>query len=171
MNTQTTITRRPVQSIYQRHLQRERSMTQTFPPDFVHGGARLDELYDTWGDWAEKALFVRKVKDEKGRVVSTSVAYFDDWFLTLEHSRSAEVDMEAWLAEVSEDRVTIVELVENETVNGPHHIQIALSQTSLQQQEYEVLHVTREEGLSFWEGVETDLLSLVCLCARLGRVA
>ncbi len=169
----TAIHRRPMAEILERQKAREMAQVHTFPPDFVHGDARLDELYDVFGNWAEDVIFVRSEYDEAGHWVACSVARFDDWFLTIAHARGEDTDLGSWLAEQKGAKTSVISLVDTDTeeVEQAHRIPIHCSRAQLLQLEYERLHVTREVSIDMWDTAQTDLLSLVCLCARLGQVA
>lgn len=169
----TVIHRRPVAEILERQKAREMSQVHTFPPDFVHGDARLDELYDVFGNWAEDVIFVRSEYDDAGNRVACSVARFDDWFLTIAHARSEDTDLGSWLVEQKGTKTSMVTLddCEGDEVEQAHRIPIHCTRAQLLGLEYKHLHVTREVSIDMWDTAQTDLLSLVCLCARLGQVA
>jgi len=158
---------RPVDEILRRHHARLREVDRMLPPDFVHGDARLDEVYDVFGEvWVEQAVFLERF-DENTFVV----AWFDDWFLTVRRVTGAAP--EAWIAQHLPHRRSIVELVLGDRPEVPAragHVVIATPRWRLLEFERDVLAVTRESfGASPATDAQNDLLSLVCLCARLGR--
>lgn len=170
---------RSISAILER-IESRRGEVQEFPPDFVHGSARLEELYEVWGEeWVEQAAFVRCTRDESGRMLEASVARFDDYFLCIEHSGPV-ADAHAWLESKLGERGTIIELVADDLGEGPveeaeHEIVIQCQRSRLTQLEVALLDVTRDFGVATSaepaarrRTAQTDLLSLVCLTARLG---
>lgn len=141
-----------------------------FPPDFLHGNAELDELYGSFQEWAERFVFVRPVVID-GICVAMSVARFDDWFLTVEHRVGADVDD----LESHFEGTTVVELALDGTVrpDRDHWIVVACDRARFEELEQGELDVTRDlemNATAWWQTAQTDLLSLVCLTARLGRL-
>lgn len=157
-----------------------------FPPDFIHGDATLDELYDAFGEaWAERVAFVQYHVEPGGELCGVSVAGFDDWFLAVEHTTVAE-GADDWLADRLVNRDLVVELITHGTrVEGTSRgwIEVRCSIERLLELEQRVLHVHREcptgrgqkeqggrdeQGDGWITHAETNMLSLVTLCARLG---
>lgn len=144
--------------------------SHVFPPDFLHGNAELDELYGSFQEWAERFVFVRPVVVE-GVTVAMSIARFDDWFLTVEHRVGSDLDE----VEGQWDEVTVIELALDGTTRSDrdHWIVVACDRTRFEELEQGELDVTRDLEMSetaWWQTAQTDLLSLVCLTARLGRL-
>ncbi len=146
-----------------------------FPPDFVHGNAELDELYGSFDGWAERLTFVRPVF-VGGRCVAVSVARFDDWFLTIEHRRLDELQAIEWIRRMNADQHgVVIELALDGALGqiADEWVVVECNRQKLEVMECDELDVTREAGLneeSWWQTAQTDLLSLVCLTARLGRL-
>lgn len=147
-----------------------------FPPDFLHGEATLDELYDAFGErWAERVAFVQHHVMPGGTLRGASVARFNDWFLAISHATVEDVGgtlaLHGWVEEQLLGREVVVELslhpmaVEGRSKGG--WIDIACAPDRLLELEQQVLHVHRE-GSDWITYAETNLLSLVTLCARLG---
>lgn len=141
-----------------------------FPPDFLHGNAELDELYGSFDAWAERLVFVRPVVVD-GFCVALSVARFDDWFLTVEHHVGVEVD--AWMSGLED--VTVIELAVEGSIgeDREHWVVLGCDRLRLEEMEQTELDVTRDVAAiesSWWQTAQTDLLSTVCLTARLGRL-
>ncbi|MBA2662960.1 MAG: hypothetical protein H0U74_11735 [Bradymonadaceae bacterium] len=153
---------------------------------------RIEEIYASLGaSWVEQALFVEPIRDAHGQLLAISVAYFNDYFLTIEQAVASEVDdLEAWLVERALDRGTSVELVlgddygdrEELPVVSPSRatgiIPIYCSGERLREMESALLQVTRDADCgnrgAFEDDKEavlqdsrTNLLSLVTLSARL----
>ena len=191
-STPSLIRRRPqrdLDAIYQRHEQRQRGRQDSFAPDFMHGTFMLSELYESAaGAWVESAAFVECLLDERGELLGYTVATFQDYFLTIEHGLVGEVaQLNVWLAQRTRDRRVLVELQVVEAGCAPepgagqlgarsHHVPIRCSQERLALLEREHLHVTRDideqprslmtpEALA--RQAQTDVLSLIGLCARL----
>ena len=97
---------RNIEAILARRLARLRERREVFPPDFQHGCARLGEVYDVLGArWAEQAVFVEPIVDASGELVALTVAYFEDYFMTVEQAVLGEVEnLEVWLAERLNER-------------------------------------------------------------------
>lgn len=162
-----------IDTILERHEQRQRS-TDIFPPDFVHGSVKLQELYERFGDWAENVTFLRATFAD-GILIGASVAYFDDWFLTIEHAESGTADVSAWIEAQTTARTSVVEFCPSGRsfrFDDDHWIVIASDEAMFRALEREILDVTRDaeaRRLEHRQSAQVDLLSLVCLCARLGK--
>lgn len=163
-----------IDTILERRALRIQRGVQIFPPDFIHGCATLDELHERFGAWAEEAVFVRSLYKD-GALVAISVARFDDWFLTIEHVSRGEVPcLDAWLRSKTADCATVIELAptgRSVEFDQAHWVVMDCDAERLRQLEKQVLKVTRdiETSAEDWQQTaQTDLLSLVCLCARLG---
>jgi len=146
-----------------------------FPPDFLHGNAELDELYGSFEAWAERLVFVRPVF-VSGRCVAASVAYFDDWFLGIEHRFATAEEAVLWAQRLASQRGGIViELALEQSLQDdrPEWVVVRCDRNQLGAMETAELDVTRDAALSeemWWQTAQTDLLSAVCLTARLGRL-
>lgn len=163
-----------IDTILERRARRIQRGTQVLPPDFVHGDATLEELHRRFGNWAEEAAFVRSVYKD-GVLVALSVARFDDWFLTIEHVSRGEVDdLESWLEAHTRHAASVIELAttgRSVRFDQDHWVVMRCDAERLRALEHATLKVTRdiEASAQDWqETAQTDLLSLVCLCARLG---
>ena len=126
--------------------------TQTIlPPDFLHGASVLEDLYGAFGEtWVENAVFVVRTAGV------VQYGYFDGYFF---HSGVAlsERDIPA--------RRSRVELTHQPVAARPGLVQIQCSRGKFASLEREKLQVWRD---SSDQNPETDLLSFVCLCARIG---
>lgn len=164
--TNITVTR-DVDAAFERCTRRRSEQPAVFPPDFCHGHVPLEALHRLYGEsWAEGVAFVQHHDD--GRV---SVAYFDDWFFTIEHS-SNEDALPTWLAERLEGRHTVVELHFDlrlaPQTRSSRWIDLECTPEELHRLEQEHLALCRD-GARDWRTVaQTNLLSLVALCATFG---
>jgi len=151
------------------------SRGHVFPPDFVHGNAELDELYGSFDGWAERLTFVRPVF-VAGRCVAVSVARFDDWFLTIEHRRVDALAAIEWVRSINaEQNGVVIELALAGSLGqlADEWVVVECDRKKLEAMECDELDVTRDSALneeSWWQTAQTDLMSLVCLTARLGRL-
>ncbi len=170
---------RTIDSILDRSERRRSNRVAEFPPDFLHGEATLDELYDAFGEeWVESAAFVQYHATPTGTPVAISVATFTDWFLTVEHLAVDDHEsldagsLQRWLRSRLVDRSVVVELQTTPTepldfaasrwidVHCPVHRLIELERTFLR---------VHRDGCHDWVvSAQTNLLSLITLCARLG---
>jgi hypothetical protein len=168
---------RPINSILDRFERRRSNQRAEFPPDFLHGDATVSEIYETFGEeWVHNTVFVQHRCDERGRAVAVSVASFDDWFLTVEHRTIEEgetaASLKEWLRERIGTRRTVIELrtvaMDAIGIDSPRWIDLNCSNRRLRELERQVLGVVRD-GADDWGTVaQTDLLSVITLCARLG---
>lgn len=148
---------------------------RVFPPDFVHGNAELDELYGSFEGWADRLVFVRSMF-VGGQCVAASVAYFDDWFLTVEHRRCSADEAIAWVKSLSEQRAgVVIELGMDRSLrqDADEWIVVQCDRECLEATEVTELDVTRDSAMlqePWWQTAQIDLLSTVCLTARLGRL-
>ncbi len=176
MTTHTTLQLRNFDEILSRSGFDRPTNRSEFPPDFVHGDATLDEIYEAFGEeWVETAAFVQHHVDERGDVVGASVAYFDGWFLTVEHFGHEGVEarhVKEWLNARLENRRTVVELM-TQPCDVPSHsgarwIDLRCSIPRLVELERSFLSVAREGSTSWRTVAQTNLLSVITLSARLG---
>lgn len=170
---------RHIDTILDRFDRRQDQRVREFPPDFLHGDAQLDEVYHTLGkEWAETTAFVQHHCDANGRAFAVSVAYFNDWFLTVEHFSVEDGDslspasLHRWLRARIGGRRFVLELqtapAEPISFEGSRWIDIHCRPERLVELERTILHLTRD-GAQDWATVaQTNLLSFVTLCARLG---
>lgn len=176
--TQRLETLRPIDQILDRYHRRQNRLSE-FPPDFVHGDATLDELYEVFGeDWVENVAFVQHHQDQAGRMVAVSIAYFTDWFLTIEHASLDDgVDLEPrslqrWLQNRIGGRHTIIELrpepSETPSFDGSRWIDLCCPFPRLLELERTSLFLSREDDGDWMTTAQTNLLSTIVLCARLG---
>ena len=171
---------RPIDQILERWNRRRPSRLSEFPPDFVHGDAQLDELYETFGeDWVHSVAFVQHHQSAAGRVVAVSVAYFTDWFLTIEHASLEDgTDLEPrslrrWLQNRIGGRHTVIELRPEpadipSSFEGSRWIDLCCPLPRLLELERTALCVSREDVEDWMTAAQTNLLSTIALCARLG---
>ena len=170
---------RPIDQILDRYNRRRPHRLCEFPPDFTHGDATLDELYETFGEeWVENAAFVQHHTNQAGTVVAVSVAYFTDWFLTVEHASLADgADLEPrslqrWVQARIGSRHAVLELrAEPGTAPefaGSHWIDLHCPLERLLELEREQLSLAREDVEDWMTFAQTNLLSTIVLCARLG---
>lgn len=165
--------RRSIDDILARRDARGARRERVVPPDFIHGNATVDEVYATYGEeWVEQAAFVLFERNEDGDVISASIATFEGYFLTLEDAPGDE-DVSVWLAEQLASRRSIVAF----TFDGqPGSFSPPVPGVTIQARrerflglESSVLKVTRDRSsLTDWTARQTDLLSFIGLCARLG---
>ncbi len=185
---------RSIEAILARRSRRLRARVESFAPDFLHGEAQLDEIYEVLGaSWVEQAVFVEPLYNRAGKLLAVSVAYFNDYFLTIEQAVSGEVENVAeWLEERMRERKTRVELVVGKGIQDEMEacfetsfgvdatgiIPIFCSQGRLHEMEVGLLSVTRDGDMGNRENFEqeresvlqdsrTNLLSLITLAARL----
>lgn len=175
----TRLDTRVLDAILERQERRRSNRIAEFPPDHVHGDATLDEIYEAFGEqWVESAAFVQYHCTPDGRPVAVSVAMFADWFLTVEHlalddhETLAGDSLQRWLRSRLGDRRVVVELQtmpgESLSVEGARWIDVFCPVDRLIALEASILHVHRD-GLWDWAtSAQTNLLSLIALCARLG---
>ncbi len=170
------VPQRSIPHILRRQRARDLSTVQEFPPDFRHGGAQLDELYSNWGEWAERTCFVRAEFANDGSLIAASVASFDDWFLRVEHISGTTESVAAWIAQRTADSDIVIELALDDCTAGSDDdgwVVINCDRERLVSLEQEVTQVTRDaqpDSESWTQTAQTDLLSLVCLSARLCKV-
>ncbi len=187
-------TRRSIDAILARRSRRLQDRRESFAPDFLHGAAQLDEIYRALGyGWVEQAVFVERICNNVGEVLAVSVAYFNDYFLTIEQAVVGEVDdLDDWIEDRTVDRKTRVEFVLIE--DGAGRRNAAFSQASIEgmsgvipifcgakrlsDMESSLLSVTRDGNRGDRENIEydseavlqdsrTNLLSLITLFSRL----
>lgn len=178
------IDRRSIDQILARRQARAQRRKRVFPPDFLHGGARLEEIYPVFGErWVEHALFLEPFYDEQGELAAFSAAWFDGRFLVLEQAVADEVDdLEGHLARLKKGRRSIVQLRLDEasSVDQAGELVVNCSVGRLLELERDRLGVVRDKELCDRRAIysrrddvlqdsRTNLLSLICLCARLGR--
>lgn len=186
--------RRNIDAILARRSRRLQARRESFAPDFLHGAAQLEEIYRTLGvAWVEQAVFVEPICNSVGEVLAVSIAYFNDYFLTIEQAVVGEIDdLAEWIDERASDRKTRVELVlgddARERVSGSFSrassdsmtgvIPIFCSSRRLNEMESSLLSVTRDGNYGDRENFEydrdsvlqdsrTNLLSLITLFPRL----
>lgn len=174
---------RSIEQILARQQARMRRRKHVFPPDFLHGQARLDEIYTVFGEaWVEEALFVEKFFDDDGELVAYTAAWFDERFLTLEQVVRDEVDdLEGQLGRLEEAHKSVVYLCIDATTDADEvRLAVRCSLGRLLELERQRLAVVRDKEFSDPRAIysqrddvlqdsRTSMLSLVCLCARLGR--
>ena len=137
---------------------------------------KLDELYGSWGDWAERVVFVQGCFNAEGRLVAASIARFEDWFLRVEHRSGESAVVAAWISQNLDEAEIVVELSTKPGAalgdDGSRWVLIDCSRDQLESLERSEISVTRDasrENETWTQTAETDLLSLVCLSARLAR--
>ncbi len=186
--------RRSIDAILARRSRRLQARRESFAPDFLHGAAQLEEIYSTLGSmWVEQAAFVEPICNNAGEVLAVSIAYFNDYFLTIEQAVVGEVDdIGEWIDERTGDRKTRVELLLVD--DGGERVSKSLSQVGsgrmtglipifcspkrLKEMESGLLYVTRDGNHGNRENFEyeleavlqdsrTNLLSLITLFPRL----
>jgi hypothetical protein len=176
MNRRPDVQLRSIDTILDRFERRRSNLAAEFPPDFWHGDAKLSEIYDEFGEeWVEDTAFVQHHCDDRGRPVAVSIATFRDWFLTVEHRSVQDGDdgaLKQWLRERLADRRTVIELRMRPTdgagIDSTRWIDLNCSARRLGELERQVLHVVRD-GADDWSTIgQTNLLSVITLCARLG---
>jgi hypothetical protein len=180
--TTTTPSVRSIDQILARRHARLRQRKQVFPPDFLHGEARVDEIYDVFGElWVEDAIFVEEICDEDGDLVAWTAAWFDGRFLNIEQAVRDEVDdLDGRLADLVDARRSVVKLCIDapKSVRDRVDLAVGCSLGRLIELEYTSLGVARDKAFSDPRAVysqrddvlqdsRTSMLSLVCLCARL----
>ncbi|AWV89329.1 hypothetical protein [Bradymonas sediminis] len=158
-----------------------------FPPDFLHGQIQLDEIYRVLGArWVEDAIFVEEFHDEDGELVAWTVASFEDEFLSLEQSmRDEDDDFFERFEELKSDRRH--QIVLRVAQNGRAQAGVAKDDRILEMRctlgrllelERKHLGVVRDKEVTdvreiysrreeILQDSRTNILSLVCLCARL----
>ena len=167
-NERLVTTTRDLDAALDRWDRRQSEQPAILPPDFLHGDTPLEALHRVYGEaWAEGVAFVQHHRD--GRV---SFAAFDDWFLTVEHSSTHVPRPDDWLAERIAECHTVVELHLDASflpeTRNTRWIDLHCSIERLQELERTHLSVVRD-GANDWRTVaQTNLLSLVTLCATFG---
>lgn len=165
--------------ILERHDRRQSTRIAEFPPDFRHGEATLDELYEAFGEeWVEGAAFVQHHCGPDGRPYAVSIATFTDWFLRVEHVTLDDHEtldaqsLQRWMHSRLNGRRVVLELqTEPHDVRAPegsHWLDLQCSFGRLLELERSVLHVARDGEHDWATSAQTNLLSLITLCARLG---
>lgn len=166
-------------ALLDRHEQRRSHRIAEFPPDFMHGEATLDEIYEAFGEeWVHGAAFVQHHATLDGRPSAVSVATFTDWFLTVEHLTLDDHDLldahslNRWMRARFGERRVVVELqslpVDSPRLSGSHWIDLHCSVARFLELERTVLRVHRDGAPDWATNAQTNLLSLIILCARLG---
>jgi hypothetical protein len=174
---------RDLDAILARRRARLDERRESYPPDFIHGSARLGEVYDVLGAiWAEQALFVEPVFNEEGGLVALTLAWFEDYFLTVEQAVSGEVpNLQEWLEDKASERGRSVWLFldgQPEFEVGPEAVVIECSLSRLLELERSVLSLYRDidpgdrnafalESEAVLRDSRTNILSLITLSARL----
>lgn len=174
---------RNIDAILARRRERLEQRREVFPPDFIHGSARLGEVYDALGaTWAEQAVFIEPIVNGAGEVVAVTIAYFDDYFMALEQAVLGEVDeLESWLEERMAERARSVWLfVDGRSAFDPGDkaVVIDCSLKRLLDLERSVLSLSRdidpgdrdhfeETREAVLQDSRTNVLSLIALSARL----
>lgn len=168
-----------IDTILDRRDRRRSNRVAEFPPDFVHGDASLDEIYEAFGEeWVENAAFVQYHAAPNGVPVAVSVATFQDWFLTVEHLAIDDhetldaMSLQRWLrGRLGERRVVVeLQLTPSEPLHfgGSRWIDVHCPTHRLIELERTFLHVHRDGCHDWVTSAQTNLLSLITLCARLG---
>ncbi len=175
---------RSIEQILARRQDRLGRRKQVFPPDFLHGQAQLDEIYDAFGErWVERAIFVEELRDEDGDLVAWTAAWFDERFLTIEQAVRDEVDdLGGRLAALIAGRRSVVKLCIDapRSVRDEEDLAVRCSLGRLLELERIRLAVVRDKEFSDPRAVysqrddvlqdsRTSMLSMICLCARLAR--
>lgn len=174
---------RNIDAILARRRERLEQRREVFPPDFIHGLARLGEVYDVLGaTWAEQAVFIEPIVNGAGEVVAVTIAYFEDYFMVLEQAVLGEVDdLEGWLEERMAERGRSVWLfVDGRSAfhPGDKAVVIDCSLERLLDLEKSVLSLSRdidpgdrdrfeETRDAVLQDSRTNVLSLIALSARL----
>lgn len=165
--------RRNIDDILARREARRARSERVVPPDFIHGEAKVEEIYATYGEeWVEKAAFVLFARDDDGRVTGASIATFEGYFLTLEDAPE-DCSVSVWLADKLASRRSVVAFTFDGrpgTFSPPvPAVTVHARRERFLGLENSVLRVTRDRASSQdWTARQTDLLSFICLCARLG---
>ena len=177
-------TARCIDQILARRQARLRKRRQVFPPDFLHGEARLDEVYEVFGEkWVEDAIFVEELHDEDGELVAWTAAWFDERFLHIEQAVRDEVDdLSGRLDELMQTRRSVVKLCVDapKSARDEEGLAVRCSLGRLLELEQTRLAVVRDKDVSdqrvvysqrddVFQDSRTSMLSLICLCARLAR--
>ncbi len=175
---------RSVDQILARRQARLRERKHVFPPDFLHGEAQLDEIYEVFGErWVEDAVFVEEFHDEDGELVAWTAAWFDERFLNVEQAVRDEVDdFGSRLEELVQSRRSVVKLCIGAPKSGREDNELVVrpSLGRLLELEQNRLAVVRDKEFSdprvvysqrddVLQDSRTSILSMVCLCARLAR--
>lgn len=162
---------RSVSEILERQQRENQETRRMLPPDFVHGDATVGEIYEVLGRrWAEESLFV--VDD--GDV--TTVAYYDDHFLAVEHwTGDEDKSWNSWwrARRDGRDLVVVLAVEDDSRVADEATVPIDIDRPRLRELERGVLGVVRD-GLTETKTRngrhcrgEIDVLSLVTLTTRL----
>ncbi len=165
--------RRSIDDILARREERKARLERVLPPDFVHGSVTVDEIYATYGEeWVEQAAFVMFERNASGELVRASIATFSGYFLTLEDCPEFE-EVSVWLAERLATRRSIVAMTfdgQPGAFSPPSPgVTVHAGRERFLGLERSVLRVTRDTDLlDDWSARQTDLLSFIGLCARLG---
>ena len=170
---------RTIDSILDRSERRRSNRIAEFPPDFLHGEASLDELYEAFGEeWVESAAFVQYQTAADGTPVAISIATFTDWFLTVEHLAIDDhetlggASLQRWLRGRLGERRVVIELqtmpAEPLAFAGSRWIDVHCPVHRLIELERTFLRVHRDGCHDWVTSAQTNLLSLITLCARLG---
>ncbi|QDG54514.1 hypothetical protein FIV42_28350 [Persicimonas caeni] len=175
---------RSVDQILARRQARLRERKQVFPPDFLHGEAQLDEIYEVFSEcWVEQAIFVEEFRDDDGDLVAWTAAWFDDRFLNVEQAVRDEVDdLEGRLDDLIGARRSVVRLCLDapKSARDEKGLAVRCSLGRLLELEQTRLAVVRDKEFSDPRAVysqrddvlqdsRTSILSTICLCARLAR--
>lgn len=178
--------RRSIDEILARRQARLDERKSAFPPDFLHGRVELGEIYQVYGArWVEEAVFIEQFYDENGEFVAWTVARFEDEFLSLEQSmRDEDEDFLRRFAELTAERRHPIFL---RVEQGAGDARAPVSEDRLQMRcelgrllelEQEYLGVVRDKDIAdvreiysqreaILQDSRVNILSLICLCARL----
>lgn len=178
--------RRSISEILERRRRRQKRRSHTRAPDFLHGDCPLGTIYETFGAaWVEQTVFVQRVVGPGGSPIGWTVASYDEEFLTIEHGVAGEIDdPDAWLREKVAGCKRVFALGVDCSVDKKAFAptvdvtRVSTSRQRILRLENRHLHVTRDRDFDYGDGMagETrerllesrlDLMSLICLCARL----
>lgn len=178
-------TRLTIDEILARRQRRLDQRVHQFPPDFLHGDAQIGEVYPVLGRaWVEDVLFLELFRDEEGDLAAWSAAWFDDEFLTIEQAvRDDRPDFMERLDELLGARRRVIELMIDKGdapvfVPGSEDMAMRCELGRLIAMEQVELAVFRDKDIADARAIysqreeilqdsRTNLMSLICLCARL----
>lgn len=183
------VDRLTIDEILARRQARLDERKSAFPPDFLHGQVQLDEVYRVLGArWVEDAIFIEEFYDEDDDLVAWTAASFDDEFLSLEQSmRDEDTDFHARLAELRAGRCHQIFLRvgrgarrQGSVARDDDTLEMRCSLGRLLELEQKHLGVVRDKNVSdvreiysqreeILQDSRTNILSLICLCARLAE--
>jgi hypothetical protein len=178
---------RSIDRILARRRKRKLRRVYTRAPDVLHGDCRLDAIYREFGDdWVESTAFVERAVGRNGDELGWTVATFDERFLDIVQGVSAEVaDSGQWLDDQlgAVRRVIALDIGGRRDAAGPleerQTIRIRATRPRLRSLEREHLKAARDRDFGRVSGADelleerllqsrVDVMSLICLCARLG---